>query len=257
MTTMRNILVAMSVCGALVGATRDASAQGEWADRGYVTIGFGVEKGETAFTDARNFTLYDESAKIETASSWSSGNLLDVGLGVRVWRNLSVGAAYHQENNTSDVAISGAIPHPIFFNRPRSLAVTEPGLTRKENAVHLVVGWMIPIGEKFDVLVSGGPSWFQLQQDVVSKVTVAEAGTPFTTLVTQTDRATRKRSQVGGYHVGVDATYILWSNDSVRLGAGGFFRYTAASTEVTWLTDTAQPTDVGGTQFGFGARFRF
>ena len=59
-----------------------------------------------------------------------------------------------------------------------------------------------------------------------------------------------------GYNAGVDATYIVWSNDSIRLGAGGFVRFTQASTEVEML-NSAQPTDVGGVQFGFGARVRF
>ena len=59
-----------------------------------------------------------------------------------------------------------------------------------------------------------------------------------------------------GYNAGVDATYIVWSNDSVRLGAGGFVRFTQASTSVEMIGST-EPTDVGGMQFGFGARIRF
>ena len=56
--------------------------------------------------------------------------------------------------------------------------------------------------------------------------------------------------------MGVDGTYIVWSNDSIRIGAGGFVRFTQASTEIEMLSST-QPTDVGGVQFGFGARIRF
>ena len=66
---------------------------------------------------------------------------------------------------------------------------------------------------------------------------------------------TSKKSQTG-YNVGADATYIVWQNDSVRVGAGGFVRYTAADVSLPMLT-TEQPTDVGGMQFGFGARLRF
>jgi hypothetical protein len=63
---------------------------------------------------------------------------------------------------------------------------------------------------------------------------------------------------VTGFNAGIDATYILWSNDSVRLGAGGFLRFTQASTDVQMLdAGSAQPTDVGGLQFGFGGRIRF
>ena len=48
-----------------------------------------------------------------------------------------------------------------------------------------------------------------------------------------------------------------WSgDDGVRLGAGGFVRYTAAEVNMPMLS-TEQPTDIGGMQFGFGARLRF
>ena len=128
-----------------------------------------------------------------------------------------------------------------------------PGLDRKESAVHLQFGWVLPINEKFDVLVYGGPSFFRLEQDVVSDVSFGE-GNNNTVIATPTI-ATRKKSETG-YNVGADATYIVWQNDSVRLGAGGFVRFTQASMDVDMLS-TAQPTDVGGVQFGFGARLRF
>ena len=50
--------------------------------------------------------------------------------------------------------------------------------------------------------------------------------------------------------------YVVWQNDSVRLGAGAFVRYTTAETTVLLLS-TEQPTTVGGLQFGFGGRIRF
>jgi hypothetical protein len=59
-----------------------------------------------------------------------------------------------------------------------------------------------------------------------------------------------------GYNVGADLTYMLWQNDSVRLGAGGFVRYTGATTDVRLLANDVE-TKVGGIQFGFGARVRF
>ena len=256
--TMRNLVVTMCVGLVLAGATRDAAAQEPWTDRGYVNIGTGVEQGDTVFSDTRSSRIYDEDAKITTNSNWSSGNFVDVGLGIRVWRNLSVGGAFHQEVNTSEVAISGSIPHPIFFNRSRSLASKANGLQRKESAAHLVIGWMIPVGTKFDVLVSGGPSFFRLNQDVVSDVIIAERGAPFTELVVETKTATRKQSKTG-YNVGADATYVFWSNDSIRLGAGGFVRFTTAKADVRWFDSTAAalPTDMGGIQYGFGGRLRF
>jgi hypothetical protein len=251
----KSVVVFFLACGVFAGSTQDAVAQmATSTDRGYINVGWGVESGSSAMTDTRTSTIYDESATITSSSSFTSGSLFDVGVGVRVWRNLTVGAAYHQEQNDTDGTVTGSIPSPIFFNRPRQLSATE-ALNRKELATHLVFGWMVPIGSKFDVMVSAGPSFFRITQDTVSDVTPTETSSGFTTVGASIDTTERSKS-VTGYHVGVDATYILWSNDSIRVGAGGFVRFTQASTDIEMLT-TSQPTDLGGVQFGFGGRIRF
>jgi hypothetical protein len=206
-------------------------------------------------TDTRTSTIYQETATINSAATFTSGSLFDVGVGFRVWRNLTIGAGYHQEQNDTDGQLTGSIPSPVFFNRPRTLNETVPGLNRKEQATHLMIGWVMPFGSKFDVLVSGGPSFFRVEQDAVSNVTIGEAGGSFTTILVQPTITTGKKSQTG-FNVGADATYILWQNDSVRLGAGGFVRFTKADVDLPMLS-TEQPTEVGGMQFGFGARVRF
>jgi hypothetical protein len=244
-------LLAFSV---FAGVARDASAQSQAQDRGYINIGWGVESGSSAMTDTRTSSRYDEAETITTSAEFTSGSLFDVGIGLRVYRNLTVGVAYHQEQNDTQAEITGSIPSPVFFNRPRPLSVTEP-LNRKEAATHLVFGWWVPLGDKFDVMVSGGPSFFRLTQDTVSEVTPTEQGGNFTTVTASVETTERSKS-VTGFNVGADATYIVWSNDSVRIGAGGFVRFTQASTEIEMLS-SAQPTDVGGVQFGFGARLRF
>jgi len=249
----KSVVALFLVCGVCVMTSRQASAQtAPWSDRGYINVGWGVESGSSAMTDSRTSTIYEETATINSAATFTSGSLFDVGVGIRVWRNLTVGAAYHQEQNDTDGQLTGSIPSPTFFNRPRALNEIVPGLNRKEAAAHLMVGWVMPFGPKFDVIISGGPSFFRVEQDAVSNVAIGESGGTFTTQETIT---TSKKSQTG-FNAGADATYIVWQNDSVRLGAGGFVRYTAADVSLPMLT-SEQPTDVGGMQFGFGARLRF
>ncbi len=251
----QSVLVLLVVFGVCAGVAQDANAQGgTWADRGYLNIGFGVESGSSSITDTRNLVIYEEAATITSNTTWTSGSLVDAGFGVRVWRNLTVGLAYHQEDNDTDSEITGSIPSPIFFNRPRTLD-RDIQLERKEKAAHLVIGWAVPLGTKFDILLSGGPSFFRLEQEAVADVRIAESGSPFTEVDVTPTKETRKKS-LTGYNVGVDATYILWSNDDLRVGAGGFVRFTQATGNVL-LLETEQSTDVGGVQFGFGARIRF
>lgn len=250
------VVMFLIVCGVFVGTAGRASAQtAPWSDRGYINIGWGVESGSSAMTDTRTATIYEEASTITSASTFTSGSLFDVGVGLRVWRNLTVGAAYHQEQNDTDGTLTGQIPSPVFFNRPRTLNETVPGLNRKEQATHLQIGWVMPFGAKFDVMVYAGPSFFRLEQDTVSNVRIGEQGGAFTSIIAEPTITSRRKSQTG-YNAGVDATYIVWSNDAIRIGAGGFVRFTQASMDVEML-DAAQPTDVGGVQFGFGGRIRF
>jgi len=248
----KSVVVFLLACSVFAGSARVASAQTKAAaDRGYINVGWGVESGSSAMSDTRTSPLFDETATITTSSTFTSGSLFDVGVGIRVWKNLTVGAAYHQEQNDTDATITGSIPSPIFFNRPRQLNQTEP-LDRKEMATHLVLGWWVPISSKFDVLVSGGPSFFRLTQDAISEVTPNKEVSTVSASIEKTERA----KSVTGFNVGLDATYIFWSNDSIRLGGGGFVRFTQASTDIEMLA-SSQPTDVGGIQFGFGGRIRF
>jgi hypothetical protein len=250
------VVTLLIVCGVFAGSVRQASAQGgTWADRGYVNIGWGVESGSSAMTDSRTGTVYEETATVTSSGTFSSGSLFDVGVGVRVFRNFTVGASYHQEQNDTEGRLTGSIPSPVIFNRPRNLDQGVPGLERKEKAVHLQFGWAVPINEKFDVLVYAGPSFFRMEQDVVSDVSFGEGNN--NTVIATPSIATRKKSKTG-YNVGADATYIVWQNDSVRVGAGGFVRFTQASMDIEMLNGgTPQSTDAGGVQFGFGARLRF
>jgi hypothetical protein len=253
-TMKKTAVTLLIVCGVFAGTAREASAQGApWADRGYVNLGWGVESGSSAMSDSRTGIIYDETATVTSSSTFSSGSLFDVGVGVRVFRNAIVGVSYHQEQNDTEGRLTGSIPSPVVFNRPRTLDQAVPGLERKEKAIHLQFGWVVPVRENFDVIVYGGPSFFRMEQDVVSDVRFGEGNN--NTVVADPSITTRKKSATG-FNVGADATYIVWQNDSVRLGAGGFVRFTQASTEIDMLS-TPQPTDMGGMQFGFGARLRF
>ena len=254
---MRQFVTGVIMCGVLAGVAADATAQGgTWADRGYVNIGFGVESGSSSLSDTHSFSIYEETATITSDTQWTSGSMIDAGFGVRVWRNLTVGLGYHQEENDADGQLTGSIPSPIFFNRPRQLN-QDVVLDRKEKAAHLVIGWVVPVNDKFDLMLFGGPSFFRLEQDApqLEQNPIREGASPFTTVTAEIDVVTRKKS-LTGFNVGADATYIIWSNDDLRIGAGGFVRFTQAKGEVLQLVNEVD-TEVGGIQFGFGGRIRF
>ena len=99
----KSVTVFLLACGVVFGAAGSASAQmATWSDRGYINIGWGVESGSSTMTDTRTTTIYDETATLTSSSTFTSGSLLDVSVGLRIWKNLTVGAGYHQEGDTAD-----------------------------------------------------------------------------------------------------------------------------------------------------------
>lgn len=254
---MQKQFVTLVVCGLVIGVAGQASAQGgaAWTDRGYFNLNWAAESGSTDVNGTSSFTLYEEEARLTTNGTAEAGPMIDFSVGARVWRNISVGIAFHSMSSHSDATIQGSIPHPLFFARPRTFTQTATDLKRAEHAVHLQFGYFIPIGEKVDVQVYAGPSFFSIAQETVSAVTVGERGAPFDTVVAQATVTKQKDSPVGG-HFGADVTYKFFTMNRLKIGAGGFFRYAHASTSFRVL-DSEVDSDVGGMQGGFGLRVRF
>jgi hypothetical protein len=147
------------------------------------------------------------------------------------------------------------VPHPVFFDRPRSFSQTLDNAERDEHAAHLQFGWMVPLGDRFDLFLSGGPSFFRVSQDVVSDLSFAEQGPPFSSVNVNAVTTTSKRNATG-FNLNVDATYVVYQRDRFRLGVGGLLRFTGATADLN-VGGTTIATDLGGVQVAAGLRLRF
>jgi hypothetical protein len=247
------------VCVFLIASARDSAAQTwqlgtPWTDRGYFNLNVGFESVSGQLNDASTLPIYGEQASLSVAQAIDSGSLFDFSVGARVWRNASVGIGFHSGSTHSEASLTGSIPHPLFFNRPRALALTATDLERSERAVHLQFGYMLPLTERVSVHVTLGPSFFKLNQDVVDDVTLNEGG-GFST-VTGTPVVVQRDDSPTGFNIGADVMYQAYTRDRIKLGAGLFLRYAGASADVQVL-DNVVDSDVGGLQVGFGGRLRF
>lgn len=251
----RSLQAALMVA-VLLGGWHPAAAQVRaWEDRVFAGVSFGVEAGTEEASQTRSFAIYGETASLVSNSSFDRNTIVDLTLGARVWKNLGVALAYHTGTADGSAELSGSVPHPLFFDRPRNFSERVSGFERKEHATHLQIGWMLPLSDALDVFVYAGPSFYRVSQDVVSDLSVGEQGFPFANVVVSPSYAVAKRNATG-YNAGVDATYMLYTTDAVRLGVGGFLRVTGASTTLR-AGDSTIETDLGGVQFGIGARVRF
>lgn len=241
----------------VVFCAHDAAAQvGQpWTDRGYVNLNAGFEATSGDLNDATTFPLYDEDASLSVAQAIDSGALVDLSAGARVWRNVSFGIGFHTGSTHSEASVQGSIPHPVFFNRPRPIALSVGDLKRSERAIHVQFGYMVPLSDRLNVHIMLGPSFFKVKQNVVSAIAVAEQGGAFTA-VTVTPTITERSDSPVGFNVGVDLGFQLYETQGVKLGAGILIRYAGASSDIQVLSNTVD-SDLGGLQVGFGGRLRF
>lgn len=254
MTTMHRRILFAAALVLLAASARDVAAQGTGdTSRVYVNINAGFESTSGSLDDDVTFSLYDETGTKGVRGSFDSGAFIDLGFGAKVWRNLTVGVALHREVTRGDASATASVPHPLFFARNRSVALTVEDLDRKERAFHLQIGYLVPVTDRLDLHLFAGPTWYRLEQDVVSDLTFTEAA-PFNSVNAQPVFATRE-GDAKGANIGVDVAYKILL-EPVQLGAGMFIRYAGATAKVNILGNERE-TDVGGLQIGFGGRVRF
>ncbi len=241
------------MAGLLAGASEAAAQDDE--SRFFLSVSGGFEPGTQTYSDNGAFPLYDETGRLAVSSEVSSGAVLDFGVGARVSGRWVVSANFHRTSSTDVSTVDGAAPHPIFFNRPRAFSTTVEDLKRSEQALHLSVGYRMPLGEKFDVQFYGGPSQFRFSQEVVSGATFTETGGTFANVQATYATARRKKNAWGG-HLGADLSYALYQSDDTSFRLGGYLRYAGASSEFD-VVSSSVTTKLGGIQIGTGLRVRF
>jgi hypothetical protein len=206
-------------------------------------------------TQSLTSSLYGEEARIDTQQSVTSGGMLDFSVGARVWRNVGVSLAFARMTSEGEAWVSGSVPHPLFYDRPRGFASQAGDLGHKQSAVHLQFMWIQPLPwvKDLEVSVSGGPSFFRVRQRFAEGVRFSETGPPYNDIEIDEVMVTSHRAKPLGGNVGVDVTYLVTPN----LGGGFFWRYASASTRFRLTTGVEMPFGVGGSQVGGGLRLRF
>jgi hypothetical protein len=176
--------------------------------------------------------------------------MFDIGGGYRNNR-YGVGIAYTRFKSTNSAAISGAIPHPLFFDQPRTVSSTLEGLEHTEHVVHLQAYYFVPVAEKMDVGVFIGPSFFSVKQDYVTGLGAFVESADFSSVSIPVGRGTAKDSPVG-FNIGGELTYSVTPNI-----AGAFMlRFSRANADLNF-EGVAVEWKAGDVQVGGGVRLRF
>ena len=158
----------------MLAAHAPAGAQSLVSERVFISVNGLFQVTSNDFDDSETIRVNDENGSIDTDYDEGGGFAFDVSGGVVVWRNLAVGAGLTRYSTSTPTTITAQIPHPFFFNQPRTLAGEFEG-DRSELAVHIQAKWLVPVNDKFVVAIFGGPSFFQVEQTIVTDFDYTES----------------------------------------------------------------------------------
>lgn len=232
---------------ALVALALPASAQ----HRGYIGLNALTQPSNTALSDRFEFDENAETATADVRYPSKLGIGADAGAGIRLWKQLGVGIAVSFVSNSGSADIDASIPHPFVFGQPRAISGTQDSVARTETGAHLQLLYFVPTGGRLRAVLSAGPSYVSLQQEVVTDVAYSDAY-PYDTATFS--RATTKDSKASaaGFNVGAD---ILWMF-SRHVGLGGLVRFSRAQVDLD-VNGRTLSVDAGGVQAGGGLRIGF
>ena len=145
-----------------------------------------------------------------------------------------------------------SVPHPFHFNQPREVTGDATGVKRSETAVHVQAMYPIKSGNHLRLVLSGGPSFFNVEQDLVTEVTVTETF-PFDTATFGAAQKSRKKGSAPAFNVGADVMWML----NRTLGVGGLVRFSRTSVDLDATASRTISVDAGGVYAGGGIRLLF
>jgi len=249
---------------ACVGGARDALAQPAPTDRIIVRLDGGWRPASRTFAGTRLFTLFSEQGNFLADYEIQGGGVVDGGLSFLLWRNLAVGLDVSSYASSNPVNVTAEVPHPFFFDLPRTTTGVAGGLERQELGIHVRALWVMQITDWLVVSASGGPSLINARQDLVASVQHTEVGFPFDEIIFEGHTVSGQSSTTVGANLGLDVdTFILhrlpWLNRyevMEHVGLGLLLRYVRGSVDLLIGEDPIE-VDLGGLQLTTGFRFRF
>jgi hypothetical protein len=227
----------------------------EAQDRFKVSINAGTQGSTESFAETQTFQQYFEQGTFTFGRTVAKTLFYDAGVAVRLWRNMHAGASVSRFEDTGTGDLTAEVPHPLFFARPRSLTGEVAGVTRRELAQHVFVGWAIPAAGGLDFMLFGGPTVFTTEQMFVTTLMLSldKESYPFDTLAFPGAVTENLRENLIGYHAGVDMTWRF----ARKVGVGILIRYANGKRDFTPTGGTPVEVTVGGLHAGGGLRLRF
>lgn len=243
---MRRVLMA---CGALLLVAGPAHAQ---ADRLTIVANGGALVAPGSFGQDFTLTRNLEPAPVTTDLSLATGGAFEAGVRVRVGRRLGIGVVGFAASSTASGTLEAQIPHPLYFKKPRDVSGDLSDLTRKERGAHVELAVPLHSSDGGDLTLFGGPSYFDIEQDLVTDLSYSDSY-PFDTATL--DDTTSSTVKEAGYGFNVGLEYARQISRSARVALLG--RYSRGTLTLSAAEGNEAEVHAGGIFVGVGLRFGF
>jgi opacity protein-like surface antigen len=233
------------------GASKPAAAQSYTQRRIEISGNVGAQTGASKFTQSHSFTFNSETETLTVDHDVKTALGFNVGAAVRLVPQFWAGVQYAMTEMKPSASITAVIPHPLVFNASRTVEGSSNDVVHNEQNVHVDLMYALPV-RAVDVRVMGGPTFFNLKQDLVSRVTVNESY-PFDTATFASATTKQLSDSAVGFNAGVDVSRALTSH----LGVGGLVRYSRADVKFDDADVGKHTVKAGGLEATAGVRVRF
>jgi len=227
-----------------------AAAQ-SWPERVHVSVNGAFQAATSDFSDRFEFERHVETGSTDLDYPVQGGFIFDAGAGVRLWKNLGAGVAVSYFTRDGAASTTSSFPHPFFFEQPREVT-GDATVTRTETAVHVQAVYLVNPGGRLRLVLSGGPSVFTVDQDLVTEVTITEAF-PFDSATFASAQKTRGKGSAPAFNAGADVMWMLGR----QFGVGGMIRFSRTSVDLDAPDGRTVTVDAGGVYAGGGIRLLF
>ena len=238
-------VVAMGLCAAEAGAQ-------PLRDRFWISINAGAQLSVDDLQDRLEFERNLETATASIEHDSGPGLTIDGGFGVLLSRNgLGAAVSVSRFSRTGTVQVEASIPHPFFDDRPREISGEADDISRSETGIHGQLTYTLQTGNRLRVMLAGGASVFNIEQEFVTNVRYTESF-PFDEADFSGVDTDRSSGTAIGFNAGVDIRWFLARN----LGLGGLIRYSRATVDLDVQSRTVG-VEAGGLQALGGIRVHF
>lgn len=217
-----------------------------------VAVNTGYQAASNDFRDGAVFRDYTEDGRFDTEYHVTSGPTFDLSGSRQIWRWLAVGGGVSRFSRSTPATLTGSVPHPFFFNRPRSIGGSIAGLTRQELSLHAQLRTILPVGNDVQLAFFGGPSWFRVRQEMVTDITYTQQY-PYDEAFLRSNSAISETGSALGFNAGADIALFFVR----RAGIGISIQYSSATVDLPSADGGVRAVRAGGIQTGAGLRLRF